>query len=173
MVQFISGTISGNTVSVTYGKPLVDSLAKLPAVVTALSEAVIDKAYLTWLDVNELMAAFPERVKMLGDNVIFQGPVAIISSVNSTQRLFAQCMLSLACGALTYLFFWATAPKKINHLTSSSASITNKTKRYIKIGRIFSLVSAGIGFYLAGRLLPTQPGVYFLGQTPFHLGLQA
>src|SRR6266849_2460713 len=98
MVWFINGAVSGNTVSVIYGKPLVDSVAKLPALVTALSEAVIDKAYLTWVDVNELMAAFPERVKMLGDNVIFQGPVAIISSVNPTQRLFAQCMLGLASG---------------------------------------------------------------------------
>lgn len=173
MVQFISGIISGNTVSVIYGKSLVDSLAKLPTVVAALSEAVIDKAYLTWVNVDELMAAFPERVKMLGDNVIFKGPVAIISSVNPTHRLFAQCMLGLASGALTYLFFWAMALKKINHMPSSSASISAKTKRYIKISRIFSLLSVGVGFYLAGRCLPTQAGVYFLRLPPFHKQLYA
>jgi hypothetical protein len=166
MVQFISGAITG--ITVTYGKPLVDNLAKLPDLVTALSEAVIDKAYLTWVDVNQLMAAFPERVKMLGDNVILQGPVAIISSVNPTHRLFAKCMLGLASGALTYLLFRARTPKTINHLPMLSDSIAAKTRRYITISRIFSLLSAGLGFYLAGRCLPTQPGVYFLGQGYFH-----
>ncbi len=173
MVRFINGVVCGNTVSVTTGKPLADSLSKLPDLVTALSEAVIDKAYLTWVNVDELMAAFPERVKMLGDNVIFKGPVAIISSVNPTHRLFAKCMLGLATGALTYLLFWASAPKKINHIPSSSASISAKTKRYIKISRIFSLLSVGVGFYLAGRCLPTQAGVYFLRLPPFHEQLYA
>lgn len=167
MVQFMNGVVSGNTVSVIYGKPLADTLAKLPAVVTALSEAVIDKAYLTWIDVNELMAAFPERVKMLGDNVTFQGPVAIISSVNPTHRLFAQCMLGLATGALTYLFFYATAPKRVNHMQQLDAPNKAKIERYIKISRIFFLISVGVGFYLAGRFLPTQAGVYFLGQGSF------
>lgn len=157
-------TISG---TVTYGKPLIDSLASMPNIVVAFSKAVIDKTYLTWLDVSKLLVAFPERVEVLGDTVSFQGPVAIISSINPTYRLFAKCVIGIACGVMTYLFLKAFTPKKSNQLTSSSVSISAKTKKHIRYSRLFSLLVAGLGFYLAGRYLPTQAGVHFYGLPPF------
>jgi hypothetical protein len=156
----ISGTV-------TYGKPLVDGLASMPSVVVAFSQAVIDKTYLTWLDVSKLLEAFPEHVQVLGDTVTFQGPVAIISSVNPTYRLFAKCVLGLASVALYRLFIRAMTPKQKNQLTSS---VQVKNKGQIAIIRIFfSYAFFGLGFYLADRFLPTQAGVHFYGLPPYPL----
>lgn len=163
-------TISGN---VTYGKPLVESLASMPNIVFALSQAVIDKTYLTWLDVSKLLAAFPEHVKVLGDTVTFQGPVAIVSSMSSTQSLYTKCMLGMASGVLCYLtclFAKAVAPKRGNPMRYFSFKASTATNAKItKAIRITCFAAAIAGFYFAGRYLPTQAGVYFHKQPPFYV----
>jgi hypothetical protein len=153
-------TVSG---TVTYGKPLVASWANLPSVVVAISQAVIDKTYLTWLDVNKLLTAFPEHVKLVGDTVIFRGPVAIVSSMSPTRSLFAQCMLGITSGVLCHLFIKATESELYSAFPDS-----DYVKQGKRIQAAFSLLIIGIGFYLAGRLLPTQAGVYFFRQPPFY-----
>jgi hypothetical protein len=159
-------TISG---TVTYGKPVIDSLASMPAVAIAFSEAVIDKAYLTWLDVSKLLTAFPEHVKLVGDTVTFQGPVAIVSSLSSTQRLFAKCAIAFASGVITSVFVRGRRQRRVNHMLSS-APMNAHTKKMITIySAVLGLINAGIGFYLAGRYLPTQAGVYIFRQPPFHV----
>jgi hypothetical protein len=131
--------------TVTYAKPLVDSLASMPTVVIAFSQAVIDKTYLTWLDVSKLLIAFPEPVQVLGDTVTFQGPVAIISSVTPEYRYYAQCVL----GIITFCVFKKKISKQGDDMIDSIAS------------SILSLIGAGCAFYVAGRHLPTQAGVHF------------
>lgn len=157
-------TISG---TMTYGKPLVASLATMPSVAIAFSQAVIDKTYLTWLDVNKLLIAFPEHVKLVDDTVTFQGPVAIISSLSHTQRRYGVCMLGLAFGVITYISIKAMRQKRINHMVSYNANQSKRAKTIYSAA--IALLSAGFGFYLAGRILPTQPGIYFLGQPPFYV----
>jgi len=149
-----------------YGKPLVASLASMPAVLVAFSQAVIDKTNLTWLDVNKLLTTFPEHVKLVGDTVIFQGPVGIISPISPTRRLFAQCMLGIASGVFHYLVLNAMAPQNL----SLSVPIDPRAERVRKIQiAAFSLLNAGLGFYLAGRYLPMLAGVYFSKQPPFYV----
>ncbi len=149
-----------------YGKPLVASLASMPAVIVAYSQAIIDKSHLTWLDVNKLLTAFPEHVKLVGDAVIFQGPVGIISPISPTRRLFAQCMLGIASGVLHYLFLNTLTSKNL----SLSVPIDPRAERVRKIQiAAFSLLNAGLGFYLAGRYLPMLAGVYFSKQPTFHV----
>ena len=156
-------TISG---TVTYGKPVIDSLASMPSVAIAFSEAVIDKAYLTWLDVSKLLTAFPEHVKVLGDTVTFQGPVAIISSLSPTQRLFAKCVIAFAYGVMTFVCVRAMRQRRLYQMGFHDL---NGAKRIITIySAAIGLLSAGLGYYLAGRLLPTQAGVYIFRQPPFH-----
>ncbi|HEY5236485.1 MAG TPA: hypothetical protein VIJ14_09930 [Rhabdochlamydiaceae bacterium] len=161
-------TVSG---TVIYGKPVFASLASMPAVTVAFSEAVFDKAYLTWLDVSKLLTTFPEHVKVLGDTVTFQGPVAIVSSMSPTRRLFAQCMLGIAAGVLNYLFLNAFASKHVRLPSlAMSVPIAPRAERIRKIQiAAFSFLVAGLAYYLAGRYLPTQAGVYFYKQPPFHV----
>lgn len=153
---------------VTYGKPLVASWASMPAVAIAFSQAVIDKTYLTWLDVSKLLTAFPEHVKLVGDSVIFRGPVAIISSMSPTRILFAQCMLGITSGVLCHLFIKVITSEEERDLQSAYPD-----NDYIKQGRrieaAFSLTVAVAGFFFAGLLLPTQAGVYFFRQPPFYV----
>ncbi len=158
-------SISG---TVIYGKPLVASLANMPAVVVALSEAVIDKTYLTWLDVSKLLKAFPEHVKLVGDTVTFQGPVAIVSSMSPTRRLIIQCSLAAALGGLHYLFFSRMLAKG-SYAQNHRGFLVPPPLSRLRMIRIacFTLAGAYLGFYAAGRLLPTQAGVYFYKQPPF------
>jgi hypothetical protein len=161
-------TVSG---TVTYGKPAFESLAILPGVTVALSEAVIDKAYLTWLDVSKLMATFPQNVKMLGDTVILQGPVAIISSLSPTKRLFMQCALAIAAGVVTYVFIklMPVGNTRLKASTKVNGVKVNFTRSNVAvIGALATAALALSVFYVAGQYLPTQAGVYFYKQTPFY-----
>lgn len=159
-------TISG---TVVYGKPLVASLASMPSVTVAFSQAVIDKTYLTWLDVGKLLTAFPNHVNLSGDTVTFQGPVAIVSSMSPTRRLVMQCSLAAVIGVVNYILG--------KYLLASRSYVENGRGELVarplpgrKIGIVLiSLGCAAVAYFVAGRLLPTQAGVYFFRQPPFHV----
>jgi len=148
--------------SVMYGKPLV---ASLPAVKIYFFEAVLDKAYLAWLDVSKLLEAFPKHVQDLGGRVTVQGPVMIVKSMSSTRRLFIQCGIAFGAAVLVYIFLKMAVPKKDHILITASGVITSSQHRRKRI--VLSLITGLGAYYLAGRYLPTQAGVYFLGQPAF------
>jgi hypothetical protein len=154
------GVTIGRTV--TYGKPLVASLASMPDVVVASSQAVIDKIYLTWLDVNKLLTAFPEHVKLVGDAVIFQGPVVIISPMSLTRRHLIQCSLAIVVGTMSFLFV-----QVIYSLISRGGAKISFTRRSV-VALIGALATGAVYYFVAGRYLPTQAGVYFGNQLPFY-----
>lgn len=140
----------------------------LPPVVVALSEAVIDKAYLKWLDISKLLATFPEHVKVLGDNVTFQGPVAIVSSMSPMRRVFLQSMGAIFPCLLFHMFMLIVISKKERVISSYFHHDDKKAAKAMAICQVVGTVlSLGAGFYLTGRCLPTQ-GVYFYGQPSFY-----
>jgi hypothetical protein len=160
-------TVSG---TVTYGKPLVASLSNMPSVVVAFSQAMIDKTYLTWLDVSKLLKAFPEHVKLIGDTVIFQGPVAIVSSMSPTKRLVIQCSFAIVTAGIHYLFCrYLFALRKYDHNERGHLEARPLSTRRILYFALATFLSSAIGFYIAGRLLPSQAGVYFFRQPPFYV----
>jgi hypothetical protein len=156
--------------TVTYGKPLIGSLASLPAVSVAFFEASIDKAYLTWLDVSKLRTAFPENVKAMGDTVILQGPVMIVSSMSPARRLFMQCSLAIAATFISYIAykFLLPATSRLKFSARSGPVEASSTHGRSAVVAVFALATGALAYYVAGRYLPTQAGVYFYNQTPFH-----
>ena len=161
-------TVSG---TVTYGKPLIASLASMPAVVVAFSEAVIDKTYLTWLDVSKLLTTFPEHVKVLGDTVILEGPVAIVSSMSPTRRLFMQCSLAIVVTFINYIALKSILPGRTSLKTSATIGGTGSSSTHGKkvVALIGALAMGALAYFVAGRYLPSQAGVYFYKQAPFYV----
>ena len=148
--------------AVTVGRTVTYGLASLPAVV-AFSEAVIDKTYLTWLDVNKLLTAFPQHVKLVGDAVIFQGPVAILSPKSLTSRHFIQCSLAIAIGAVYYI---AVDSFIQLGLVVFRRKLSPTYRAFVpKFG---ALAIGALCYYMAGRYLPTQAGVYFDNRLSFY-----
>lgn len=143
-------------------------LPSLPPVVVALSEAVIDKAYLKWLDISKLLAAFPEHVKVLGDNVTFQGPVAIVSSMSPMRRVFLQSMGAMFPCALFYIFLHKVISKNVKVIYSYCSNGKQAGIAMTVCNLAGALLSFGVGFYLTGRCLPTQASVHFYGQPSFY-----
>jgi hypothetical protein len=140
----------------------------MPPVTLALFGAEIDKAYLRWLDVSKLLAAFPQQVKALGDIVTFQGPVAIVTSMGPIRRIFIQCLFSNLSGVVSFVFLNVIISKK-ERLISSSFSDGNNAKLAILISKLAAyFLGFGVGFYLTGRYFPLQPGIYIFGQPSFH-----
>lgn len=140
----------------------------LPPVVIALSEAVIDKAYLKWLDISKLLATFPEHVKVLGDNVTFQGPVAIVSSMSPIRRFFLQSTGAFLPFCLFNLFMIKVVGKKEKVIRSYFSNDKQAGRAVIVCHIAGAILSLGAGFYLSGRCLPTQAGVHFYGQPYFY-----
>jgi hypothetical protein len=155
----------------TYGKPAFESLAILPRVTVALTEALIDKAYLTWLDISKLKAAFPQNVKIVGDTVILQGPVAIVSSLSPKSSLFIQCTLTLAVSVTAYVFirYMPLGDIKLKASQKVEGVKVNYTRSHVAI--VGALATAALTlscFYVVDRYLPMQPGVYFYKQKHFY-----
>ena len=127
---------------------------------------MIDKIYLTWLDVNKLLATFPEHVKLVCDDVIFKGPVAIVSPMSLTKRHLIQCSYAIIAGVVSYIYmnfyFWAYAKFRAGGARNSF------TYTRIVVPLIGGLAMGALCYYMAGRSLPTQAGVYFGNQPPFH-----
>jgi hypothetical protein len=146
----------------------VSFLPSLPPVVVSLSGAVIDKAYLKWLDISKLLATFPEHVKVLGDNVTFQGPVAIVSSFSPMRRLFLQSMGAIFPCLLFHMFMRKVILKKERVISSYFPDVKQAAKAMLIFNVVGTVLSLGAGFYLAGRCLPTQAGVHFYGQLSFY-----
>ncbi|HEX2579553.1 MAG TPA: hypothetical protein VHK67_04030 [Rhabdochlamydiaceae bacterium] len=143
--------------NLSYGKSL------LPTFIAALHQATIDKSYLTWLDINKLLQAFPQHVNLIGDAVIFKGPVAIVSSISSAERHGMQWQLAVATG----LIFLLCA----SYTVFLNSVVFHKKKplsmRNFIVVASMTLAGGMYAFVAAGHSLPTQPGVYFPGQPPF------
>jgi divalent metal cation (Fe/Co/Zn/Cd) transporter len=156
--------------TMTYGKPLIESVSTLPAVSVAFFEASIDKAFLAWLDVSKLLIAFPDNVKAMGDTVILQGPVMIVSSMSPTRRLFMQCSLALAATFISYVAnkFLLPATSRLKLSARSGLLEASSTHGRSVVAAIGALAMGALVYYIAGRYLPTQAGVYYYNQTPFH-----
>ncbi|HEX4840002.1 MAG TPA: hypothetical protein VFU89_06135 [Rhabdochlamydiaceae bacterium] len=72
--------------TVTFGKTLTASLAHIPSITCVSTQAMIDKTYLKWLDIAKLLNAFPKHIQLVGDMVVFQGPVAIVLPWSPTKK---------------------------------------------------------------------------------------
>ncbi len=135
--------------------------SSLPSVVIALSEVVIDKVYLKWLDISKLLATFPEHVKVLGDNVIFQ----IVFMMSPWTRF----SLQIFGGSLSCMFMRRLTTNK-KRVIRSYFSDDKQAKLAVAVCNLVGiLLSFGAGFYLTGRYLPTQAGVHFYGQPSFYV----
>jgi len=146
--------------TLTLEKPLVPGLAIMPIVTSATVQASIDKAYLAWLDLSKLLKAFPERVQLIGDTVVFQGPVTIFPPLGLTRRLIIQSFVGIAAGGLLLLF-----STTILLMMKRGREVSLSKKQLIAyFGSI--CVGAVLGFYAAGRCLPT-PGVHFYSYSSF------
>jgi len=154
-------SIFGND-TVTYGKPASPSSHNLPFVTTAPVQASIDKAYLTWLEISKLLMAFPQRVQLVGDTVVFEGPVTIISPLSITRRFAMQSLVGIATGTCLLAF--------IALLISKGASQWNPLSKKLLTVAVVSLGCGGAiaGFYGTGLFLAlAKPGVYFYNVSSF------
>lgn len=144
----------------------------LPSIVFAFTKAVIDNCYLSWLDVNKLQAAFPNRVQVLGDTVTLTGPVTIVShNIGPLQRIYMQSAIAFAAVTVsflvTFIFTSIFFPEPPNYRTRSSNDEIQITPRVIALAAV-NLAVFVAAFYAAGRLIPTQAGIYFGKEVPFY-----
>ncbi len=156
--------------NVNIGRSLMSGLSNLPALTVALSQAVIHKANLSWLDVDKLQQAFPKNVQVLNDDVVLQGPVMLMSSVSPVRRLFIQGAAFLVAGLVSYSVFSKIFIKRTASLTTTGRINTEHMRQRYRalICGVASVAFAGVASYASGRFLPTKAGVYFFNAKPFY-----
>ncbi|HEX2579554.1 MAG TPA: hypothetical protein VHK67_04035 [Rhabdochlamydiaceae bacterium] len=92
--------------NVTYsGQSLIASgVTCIPHHLRVSDQATIDKTHLRWLDICKLLNAFPQHIQLVGETVVFQGPVGIGFPISSTRQFIVHFQLVVTVGTLLFIF---------------------------------------------------------------------
>ena len=132
-------------------RPLIPGSATMP-LCGALFQAVIDKSYLAWVNLEELVKNFPTRVSIVNDTVTLEGPVLIIPVVSALRKHVTQAFGAVGLTLLFSAVIYAIQDPKNEGEKAKALNFS--------VGLAF-LMSAGT-VYAATQLLSKSVGIHFL-----------
>jgi hypothetical protein len=159
----MAGTIERST----YFLPYIPLVPAKKSIISALGNAVIEKADLKWLNIEKLSADFPSRVQVLDQTVNFVGPVRIIFPSTPAQIASGRYRAAVIFGLFCLPFgCWATLLFLKRNCGYTSRSKRNFVQLHPRacagaVSLIFSLASAVIFFQLLAKVKAGQPGIDF------------
>lgn len=145
---------------ITKSKPLFPNYSTVGNVL-ALIEANIHEDYLKkWVDLKQLAVQNPTRVVITNSMVSLKGPVAIITSF-----VVVKIALGAIAGLTTAIAFYKMADKVKDYFKAKNPTLdtSNYEKYAFRLMVIVSLAAAALALAYSEVVLPTQPGIYFLG----------
>lgn len=164
MASFITSIRLGYLLPYT---PLIPAQKK---VVSTLSNAVIEKADLKWLNIEKLSADFPSRVQVLDKTVNFVGPVRIIFPSTASQIFSDTYKVAVIFGLFCLPAGYLAALRFLKPNSYDDSKQRNFAQLHPRacagvVSLIFSSASAIIFFRLLTKVITGQPSIEFF-QSP-------